>query len=1005
MEVETAGFKRTSVTDVELTAATPATVSITLEPGAATETVEIKATAPTVEDDNAELSLGLDTRPVRQYPVVDRNHQELNGLASGVTPPLASLDAANDPEQNRFYNVNGQSSLINRHYLDGVVNFEPFRGTAIRIAPSETIQQMSIRTGTYSARHGFAGPGLTNIVTRGGTNSWHGSLFEFHSNDELNAQKWFSPFRSSGLFDDDLFDDENDTDSTNLVYNQFGGTIGGPIRRDSTFFFGSYEGTYQRDHTPTFATVPTGDMRAGNFSNIPGLNLFNPRTGQRFANNRIPSAQINPFSQSIVNSLPAPNMPGFVNNYVAPSYLRRDGNRFDGRIDQHFGDRTSAFVRYGYSNWGVVDESILGNLLGGGSTTRLVAQNAIASVIHNWSPRLNMEARLGYNRYKQRMSSRNFESPLGLGFTDLPGIQIAGMQQFGENSNLPMRAVDNTFNLTNGWTLNTGMHNVSFGAEIRRLHADGWRDLAFGPTGTAIFGAGPTSASPYGLSDAGSFPNAFASFLVGAPTQIGATDYLVTPAIRQWKFAGYVEDKIRIFRRVHLNFGVRYDVFSPLEPEDEGGAMFFDPMSNAFQFAGIGGVDRTQQAWDINNFAPRIGLAFGVDEKTVIRGGYALNYFQVPYRLAGFTASQFGQVMGVAGGQQAATTAFAPNAFPTITAPTQLGNNMAAGNLPAVLHNEDQITPYVQQYHLQIQRELGASTVFKLGYVGTLGRQLPFLNQLNVGAPGTGLAGMPFFGQFGRTASTARYDYGLTNNYNSLQANLSKRFARGLSFQGAYTWGKAQDYASDFNPLLNPFSREANYAVADYDRQHTLSIAHLWEIPVGPGYSIANSGMMSQILGGWQINGMFRWATGTPFNVLADPLACACPGVTAVTANVLQANPEIANDPGPNRRLFNPAMFGQPAGGFGNLGRNALRGPGFKNYDLSLFKAFPIRERYKMELRGAAYNLTNTPHFSNPVTYLGSPAFGQVTETLPGVDGALNNNGGRVVTVGLRVLF
>ena len=850
VEVESAGFKRTAVNAVELAAGAPGTINVTLEAGRATETVELMAHAAMVQSESGVQSLNLSTRPVRSYPILDWNHQELNGLATGVLPPLALLPAATDPAQNRFYSVTGQNPFLSRQYLDGVINHEPFRGSAIRVAPVETVQEMGIRTASLPAEQGFTAAGWTNIQSRAGTNNWHGSLFEFNSLDEYNTRKWLSPFP---------------TDTTNLAYNQFGGAFGGPLRTDRTFFFGSYEGTYDRDHRATFATVPTLDMRQGDFSGIEGLTLFDPATGTasgagraQFAGNVIPAGQINPFSSALAGALPAPNLPGLFNNFGAVTYLRRDGNKFDGRFDHRFSESTAFFLKYGYSNWGVVDESPLGETLGGGTTTRLVAQNAMASVTHNFSPAMLGELLLGYNRYKENMAPRAFggSSILGVPSNLLPAIQIAGATTFSPYADIGSgEALDNTYNLVNNWIATSGRHQIRFGGDIRNLRSTGFNTLGFGPRGTAVFGPGATSSPGAGVG-AGAFPNAFAAFLLGEPSQIGTAGFPVTPGVDQWNFAGYAADRVNLhwgrLRGVTLDLGVRYDVFSPLRARTRGSIALYNPANNTFDFAGTGGIGRSIQDWDLNNISPRVGIAIAPNDRTVVRAGYSINYFQVPYRFSGIQPAVTGSILGTANTFTPADVVFGPDAFQPVAA-QQLQNGMSAGNIPAVFSTEKNITPYVQTYNFQVQHEFPASILLQLGYVGSLGRQLPFLNELNAADPGAGVSGQPFFSAFGRTASTARYDHGLTNNYNSLQASLSKRLSHGVNFQAAYTWSKALDYASDFGSLLNPFDRRSNYGPADYDRQHVLTIAHLFEIPVGAGSNRLNSGAVGQILGGWQL--------------------------------------------------------------------------------------------------------------------------------------------------------
>jgi hypothetical protein len=367
-----------------------------------------------------------------------------------------------------------------------------------------------------------------------------------------------------------------------------------------------------------------------------------------------------------------------------------------------------------------------------------------------------------------------------------------------------------------------------------------------------------------------------------------------------------------------------------------------------------------------------------------------MEYFQTPYMYSGFTAPMFGSVAGVQGGLAVApfTGTFSSTVSSTLVPPSSLQNGASAGNLPAIVVPRHIDTPYVQSVNAQLQQEFYWGTVLSLGYVGTFGRHLPATQELNAALPGTGVAGLPFFAM-GRTASTLLADNFLTNNYNSLQISLNKRFAGGLSFTGAYTWSKALGYTGSNGFLLNPFNLRANYGPLDYDRQHVLTISHLWELPFGRH----GSNLVSTILGGWQLNGIFTWQTGTPLTITADPVLCACPG------NTLTANFNGGGFAGTNGAFLNASAFSSPAAGrFGTTGRGMFRGPDYTNYDMSLFKKFKVRDRFTLELRGEAYNLSNTPHFANPVTNINSPDFGMQVMTVNGMFG-------RQIDVGARVLF
>jgi hypothetical protein len=992
VDVEIAGYKRTSQSNIELTTTGPATINVTLEPGNINETVEIRAHAPVVQESSGEVGIREGTRTIRELPVIDRNFQQLVGLMSGITSPTPVYPLVIDPQRNRFFSTNGQEPWNNQWQMDGVYNTEPFRNTAIRVQPMETIQETQIATASKIMQHGYYGGANVTNITRGGTNDLHGSLFEFYSGNVLRTRPFYDTLGDS---------------VPKYVHNQMGAAGGGAIVRDKTFVFGSYEGMFDNGYSSQLTTVPVPSAIGGNFSGIPGLTLFNPNTGTAtgagrtaFANGIIPSSQINPTAASIAGLLPAPNLPGFADNYLANVPFRNHWNKADGRIDQHFSDRTSAFLRYGYTNNWAIQGSPLGDVIGAGSRDRLLAQNAIGDLAHEFSPAFITDFRFGYNRYSQKLFSAADQTALGglPGFSNfsnnLVGINIAGLSPIGASPNLPERAVDNTFDWVWQFGYHHGIHNVKWGIDIRRIRSDGFTDTAlgsmFGPNGTAYFGPGATLASGVVPSATAQFYNAFGSFLLGAPSQIGAINYLTTPTIRQSEYSGWVGDTFKWTRRFTLDLGVRYDAFSPLEPRNPGGAAFFDPLSNTFNFAGIGSTPMQFGNWDTDSFAPRVGLAAQITSKTVFRAGYSINYFQQPYMLSGFMAPTTGSVNGVQGGYTLAQFQgpFGPTLSSTTTATGPLANGASAGNLPASILQPHMDTPYVQNFSAQLQQEFTHGMMLSLGYVGALDRHLPFIEELNAAAPGAGLTGLPFAG-FGRTASTLLYNSGLTSNYNSLQVNLTKRFTEGLSFLASYTWSKTLGYTSGNGFLLNPSDLRSNYGPLDFDRQNVLTISHLWELPFG----LHGHSLMASALGGWQLNGVFTWSTGVPLTVTADPLTCACPG--SVSFANLNGSPVLNN----GTAFLNPASFSAPGvGQFGNLGRGAIRGPNDWNYDLSLFKNFRFHDHYKIEVRGEAYNLTNSTHFASPITYMNSVNFGQ---QISSINGAF----GRQVNLGFRLLF
>lgn len=986
IDVETAGYKRTTQQNVVLNNTGTTPVNITLEPGNINETVEIKGHSPGIQTEGGEVSTSLGNRTIHELPVVDRNHQQLVEQQSGITPPTPAIDMARDPARNRFYSADGQSPATNEWEQDALYNQEPFRGTAVRVTPSEDVRQMDIETNNLTPNKGFVGGAAVTDLTSTGTNGFHGSLFEFNSGNWSRAR--------------DFFNNVPGSHNPRFVYNQFGGTFGGPIFPDKTFFFLSYEGTYQNGDNTQLTTVPTAGIAGGNFSALPDFTLYNPFTGtvtgtgrSTFAGNAIPSALINPTARAIASAFPAPNLPGFVNNYVSNVPFRNHGNKADARIDHHFSDRASAFLRYGYTNYRDYEASPLGNLIGAGTRGDLVAQNAVLDGAFDITNSLISDLRVGYNRYDQHLGPFNNASGLGAGFM---GINIPGFAPIGTLPYLPEHPVDNTLNGVWSFGYHTSHQDIRFGTDIRVIRSDGFTDTMagsmFGPIGTAYFGPGVTllnNGAP--LSPYASTYNSFAAFLLGAPSQIGAVNYFVPPSIRQKEYSFWLGDRFQFMRRFTLDLGVRYELYSPLEAAHTGGAAFFNPASNTFNYSGTNGTYSNSGFWDTDNVAPRVGLAARVTNKTVFRAGYGWNYFQLPYMYSGFMAPTYGTVLGYQGTYARAplTTPFRTT-FTGAGAPASLQNGFAAGNLPATVVPRYMETPYVQTYSAQIQQDFYWGTTLSVGYMGSLGRHLPFIQELNTALPGSPIAALPFF-SMGRTASTLEYSTGLTDNYNSLQVGLAKRFSGGLSFDATYTWSKALGYTTANNLLLNPFNRSLDYGPQDYDRQHVLTISHIWELPFGQH----GNHIMGTLLGGWQINGIFTWASGTPLTLMADPLSCACVNGSVLASMLPGANPVL--NQGIN--YLNPGAFTVPSGNqFGNLGRGAIRGPGYRNYDFSLFKNFHVMDRFNLQLRGEAYNLTNTPRFYAPVTNISSPDFGQQVST---VNGAF----GRQINLALRVMW
>jgi len=977
VEVEAGGGRHRSQQNVEIVSGQSAQMNILFEPeGVTSQTgqqqgvVEIRAAAPLVQED-AEVSRQYDTGAVRMLPVQDRQVQQLIGLMPGVTPPTHTQDLLEDPQKRRQFHVNGQVPEANQMFDNGTYATEALTGNVSRVVPNEAIRGLTVRTGNYDSQFGPAAGSWSNVSTRPGTNEIHGSLFAFHTNSFFASRNPLNPDGNS---------------APRFNQNQFGGTMGGPIAPNKMFFFGSYEGNLRRGYQTQFATVPTAALRSGNFSAFGnGVTLYDPATGNAstgvgrapFAGGMIPSSRTSPFSQALLDEVPLPNREGLANNLYGNVLARQDTHRADGQLDHRFNDRATGFFRYGFTHGDVDQGSLLGNL-GNIGNGQLRNHSGVASVAFNATDTMLGELRLGYQRFGYGIrpflrsgngfngSNGDFEDTLsGFGFTNgLPQITIDGFTPIGRN--FAARTTNDTWDPSTNWILHTGIHRLKFGAQLQHLRATGFQASAFSPAGSFAFGPGATY-SPAG-SATGFNPAAysFASFLTGNPSQAGVSQFAETPTWRRSQVSGYLQDTLNLWQRVYLELGVRYDLYTPYRTRFASGSFAYDPVTNSMQ----SGVEPNR---DYNNIAPRVGIAIRPTERFVIRGGYGLYYYPTPIGQTALNQLQMGTQLGMAG-----TFGAVPFQVPRGT-----GNGMAA-NLPLAVGSTDVRTPYVQTMSAMVQADMGAGFLFDVGYMGTRGRQLAYQRAL-AAMPGTGMTGFPG-STLGRSAQTSELANGANSNYNALQANLTKRMSSGLAMSASYTWSRTMDTGSS---LLNPFDRNANYAPSDFDRTHMLAISHMWRLPF---WENRGQGMFTQILGGWDLNGVLQWASGTPYTVTTSPLFCNCPGVSAVPANYVGQS-SLASE-----TSFNTGLFETPSSGFGSLGRNAIRGPEMFNYNLSLLRNFAIREDVKMELRGEAYNLTNTTNLTNPVSALGQPGYGTSTQLFNGM-------GGRLFQVAARFLW
>jgi hypothetical protein len=996
VQVEVPGFKRLSQENVQVMAGTPVNLQLGMEAGSERESVEVEGHAPLAQDQNAQIAHSYTGRVISELPVQDLNHEQLVEIMPGVTPPAVTTSILNDPQRNRTWNTNGQPAQANNTLFDGVENLEPVRNIEVHVPTINSIEQMNLVTSNYDASVGRAAGSILTPISRAGTNGWHGDAFEYNTNDWLRARNYFDPTPLAQPVS---------------TINQFGGVVGGAIIPDKTFLLISDEGDLTRDANSVFTTVPTAAFRMGNFSSLPVGTIYNPFTGTAtgagrvaFTNNTIPANLINPSASAIINSLPLPNLSGVENNYFANVPFRNYGVRSEARLDHRFNEDNLLFLRYGLSYYNTSQQAALGGVGAGAADSRLRAHDALAGFTHAFGPTTFTNIRVGYTRYSDPVYAQGSAgNAASYGLTGLsgalPSISIDGLQALGTNAAYPQINKEDTWNGANNWTFRIKNTDLRFGMDYWQIRADGFQNLLYGPQGGYTFSAGATSAPGVGVGPYGAYANALAAFLLGTPTVsgVGTSNYLPSYLSRQ--YGAYVSDRINI-RRLTLDLGLRYDYFWPIEPRSNAASYStYNPLSDTL--TSLGSSSRTGGVKSNNlNFAPRVGMAYRFNDRTVVRAGYAMTYWNpaFPFEASSLIPNATGATAGVAGGYNVAGTF---GVLPSTVTTGGLAPDRTYYVSPSRVR-----TPYAQQFNFDVQRDVTHGILFDVAYVGNLGRELPYTQDLNAALPGTGTAGQAF-SRFGQTASVYERGTGFNSNYNSLQANITKRFSQGLAMTVAYTYSKSLDYGAGLTPFLNNNNPFANYGPSNFDRTHVFTLTHNWMLPFGAGTHYLNQGIVGKILGPWEVDGIFRYATGLPFTPTASAARCNCPGNTP-TADVT---------PGPSYAgvslypsyygyfyyavpyFFNTYSFTQPAAGtLGNIGRNALRGPNFTNYDVSLSRSFVIVEGMRLELRGEGYNIANSVHFGAPVANVNSSLFGQATATAPGLDA-------RVIQVALKLIF
>jgi hypothetical protein len=970
------GFKTLTRTGLAVTVNTVSRLNLVMEIGAVTEQITVSAEVAQLQTDKADTHTELQSDLVKNLPLPGyRNYQSLINLVPGATPASFQNAVTDTPARSLRTNVNGTNASTNVTRIDGAASVNVWlpHHTGY-VVPAEMVETVNVVTTAGDAEQGMAGGAAITLVTKSGTNTLHGSAFWFHDNQRLRARNFF-------------FTPTTQKPVSN--YNNFGATIGGPIVKNKLFYFYSYDNTKQRNGAFGRYSVPQSDIRGGDFSNTTTA-IFDPLTGDtlkgtgrtQFADNVIPSSRISSIAQNIQAYYPQPNIAGAVNNYAigGTPQFNRDYN--DVKFNYNRSSNHLIWGRYGIMNAFVGGRGIFGDGVGpapgadpGFGDTRI--QNT--SVGHNYtlSPNLLLDGVLGYNRLDQTVRGQDFGKDFsatlgipGLGGPDprqqgFPNITINGYTGFGVPGWMPLERVEESYTTTHTLRWIKGKHNIAFGFDGVLHKLTHWSPhLGFGPRGNFNFNGGVTSD--------GSFNNfnGYAAFLLGSPNLIRKSIQHVMLTGREYQFGWFAQDRWQVTRKLTMNAGLRYEYYPLMGRSNGKGLERLDPETNLVYLGARGDIPR-DNGFSVSKklFSPHLGLAFRLDDSTVIRSGYAMNYSPLPWSRP-------------LQGMYPLTVSFAfPAANDNLSSgslaegvPPVVGPDLSSGvvALPAAADMRSpypgQITRgYIQSWNFTLERRLPGSLVGTAAYVGTQVTHQSADRDINSGQVlGAGNAGRPYSAKFGRNIATNMWDGYLSSNYHALQTSLRGKVG-GLTLQGAYTWSKAINMTDDEGWAGVSFNWEPvfgrNRATAGYDRTHVFQMGYVYELPFGPGKKFGGSGPIRHVLGGWAINGVTAAYSGTPFTPSAPGGTLNLPG-NAQTPDQVKADVIRTEGIGADQTFYDRTAFAAIAAGqasrFGSMGRNSLRNPGVLRHDLMLSKDIRFFEKVVMTFRAEAYNFTNS---------------------------------------------
>lgn len=1025
VKIEAQNYKA-AAQEVEVRADVGARTDIALQVGSVSESVTVSAQTEqlTLKTDRSDVATSFNTRQITELPILDRNFTKFLLQTPGTQQLTIFQHASSEnPQGSVQITVNGQHFSGTSFQLDGTDNQDPILGIIVINPTLESTTESKITTQNYDAEFGLAIAGVVTAQTKSGANEPHGSLFEFRRNDVTTARNPFSQSIKNPLTGRFIPD---------TLWNQFGGALGWRLKKDKNFIFGDFQGTRRKNGGSVLTTVPTAAARAGDLSAY-GRNIYDPATGSatgvgraQFAGAKIPTARLSAQALKLINLLPLPNQPGIENNYTASGIEAFNSDQFNVRDDHYWSNNLHLFGRYSFARFNKTGPGAFGTALGGpafdniffAGTSDVRNQSIAAGFDKVVNGATTTDFRFGFFRYRVAVL------PGGVGTkpaTDagIPGLNVddfftSGMPDFGirgrggfrfgysldvNQCNCPLDQQEQQVQFVNNWSFLNGDHTFKTGADIRyamnlRVPSDAHRagQLRFQPSRTSDFNADGT------IRDEGL---GIATFLLGDVSSfqryVGRT---TTAAERQRRWFFYGQDTWRATQKLTVNYGLRWEMIFPESVTEAGDGSLLNLDTGELFVAGVGGISKSFNVEPTYKaFAPRLGVSYQMNEKTVIRAGYGRSFdVGVFGSLFGHAVTQnlpvlSAQDLSTSGFNRVFTLAGGPPA-PTFIDPPSNGRIKLPSGVFARSRPFEQTLPTVDAWNVTVQYKLKQNTSFEAAYVGNKGTHVFSGFQgstpaFNVNQPINDLSQpdadkrKPFFSRFGWTQGIDYFCNCNDNRYNGFQAKFETRVSD-LNILAHYTLARSTTEDGDY--II--YDASLNRGPGVDDRTHVFFLSEVWDLPFGKGrkYLGGVSRAADLIVGGWQFNTVTSWSSGLPFTPTVSGANCS--------VNAGPCRPDKTGDTDGAKTRDNWFKVGigagtpwakAAAGKFGSAGRNSLRGPGFFNTDASLFKKFQITESAKLEFRMEAFNLFNHVNLNNPDSCVDcGPNAGRITSLAPG---------------------